>query len=66
MWRWKTALENTIEEDRGQEFDEKSNDNPMRLVGKADTVDDDLDCDEDEGDEQLLEVEDHIFCIEDF
>ena len=37
----------------------------MRLVCKADAVDEDLDCDEDEGDEQLLlEVEELKFCAE--
>ena len=51
MWICDALLENHIEADGSKELDEKRNDNPVRLVGKTDTVDDDLDCDEDEGDE---------------
>ena len=59
MWTRDAALENTIEAERGHKFDEKSYDYPVRLVCKADTVDEDLGYDQDEGDEQLLEVEKH-------
>ena len=65
MWSWRTALENAIEEDRGQELDEKGNDNPVRLVGEADAVDEDLGRDEKKGDEQLiLEIEEPKFCAQ--
>ena len=36
-----------IEADSSRELDEEGNDDPVRLVGKADTVDEDLGGDED-------------------
>ena len=65
MWSSKAALKNPIQADGGHQFDEKSYDNPVRLVCKADTVDEDLGCDEDKGDEQLLlQVEEPKFCAQ--
>ena len=50
------VLKETIEADGGQELDEKCNDDPVWLVCKADTVDEDLDCDEDQLDKPWMLV----------
>ena len=48
------VLKETIETDGDQELDDKRNDDPVWLVRKADTVDEDLDCDEDQGDKPWI------------